>query len=127
MSGGHWTPGLVELAGGMPVLANPGANSQVLAWAAIAAADPDAIVVAPCGYGLDRTCAAVAELAAQPVWNDLRAVREGRAVALDGNAYVNRPGPRLVETAELFAAAMHPETADLTRVDRSASRVLSGR
>jgi iron complex transport system substrate-binding protein len=127
MSGGHWTPGLVELAGGTPVLADPGANSRVLEWEAIAAADPDAIVVAPCGYDLERTCAAVADLAAQPAWNALRAVREGRAVALDGNAYVNRPGPRLVETAELFAGAIHSGAAQLFCVDERASRVLSVR
>lgn len=122
MSGGHWTPGLVELAGGTPILANPGANSVVLAWTAIAAADPDAIVVAPCGYDLERTCMAVAELAAEPAWNELRAVRAGRAVALDGNAYVNRPGPRLVETAELFAAAIHSGSVELPAADGTAIR-----
>ena len=109
MSGGHWTPGLVELAGGEPVLAHPGANSQVIAWDAIAAADPDVVIVAPCGFDLARTRAAIAELEAVPAWPALRAVREGRACAVDGNAYVNRPGPRLVDTAELFARALHGE------------------
>jgi iron complex transport system substrate-binding protein len=79
MSGGHWTPGLVELAGGEPILADPGANSRVLTWEAI---------------------------------GSLRAVREGRAYALDGNAYVNRPGPRLVDTAELFADALAGRDGD---------------
>ncbi len=109
MSGGHWTPGLVELAGGTPVLAHPGANSQVLAWDAIAAADPDVVIVAPCGFDLRATQAAIAELEALPAWRALRAVREGRAFPVDGNAYVNRPGPRLVDTAELFARALHGE------------------
>jgi iron complex transport system substrate-binding protein len=111
MSGGHWTPGLVELAGGTPILAHPGANSQVLAWDAIAAADPDDIVVAPCGYDMTKTEAAAAELDARPEWRALRAVREGRVHPIDGNAYVNRPGPRLVDTAELFAAALHGASA----------------
>jgi iron complex transport system substrate-binding protein len=108
MSGGHWTPGLVELAGGEPMLGNPGANSRALAWDEIAAADPDVAIVAPCGFDLDR---ALQELAALPpaaahAFASLRAVREGRAYAMDGNAFVNRPGPRLVDTAELFAAAI---------------------
>jgi iron complex transport system substrate-binding protein len=107
MSGGHWTPGLVELAGGEPILSNPGANSQVLSWDAIAAADPDVVLVAPCGFDLSHALAAVRELEREPRWTNLRAVRSGRAFALDGNAYVNRPGPRLLETAQLFGRAMH--------------------
>jgi iron complex transport system substrate-binding protein len=106
MGAGHWTPGLVELAGGTPVLANPGANSQRLEWAAIAAADPDDVIVAPCGFDLERTREAVAELESVPEWTGLRAYREGRIHLVDGNAYVNRPGPRLVDTAEIFAAAL---------------------
>jgi iron complex transport system substrate-binding protein len=108
MSGGHWTPGLVELAGGEPILADPGANSRVLDWEAIAAADPDVVIVAPCGYDLATSVGAVAALppAAARTFASLRAVRTGRAFVVDGNAYVNRPGPRLVDTAELFAAAI---------------------
>jgi iron complex transport system substrate-binding protein len=106
MSGGHWTPGLVELAGGEPVLANPGANSQRIAWEAVAAADPDVVIVAPCGYDLANARAAAHELAAVGTWRELRAVRSGRAYAMDGNAYVNRPGPRLLDSAEIFATAI---------------------
>ena len=108
MSAGHWTPGLVELAGGEPVLGNPGANSRVIRWDEIAAADPDVVIVAPCGFDLARAQAAIAALpadAARTLWT-LRAALAGRVYAMDGNAYVNRPGPRLVDTAELFAAAM---------------------
>ena len=114
MSAGHWTPGLVELAGGSPVLANPGANSRVLTWDEIAAADPDVVIVAPCGFGLERALAEVAALppAAASALHALRATRAGRAYAMDGNAYVNRPGPRLVETAELFAAAIGGSIGD---------------
>jgi iron complex transport system substrate-binding protein len=108
MSAGHWTPGLIELAGGEPVLGNPGANSRVMTWDEITAADPDVIVVAPCGFGLARTQREIAALPsdASRALGALRAVREGRAYAMDGNAFVNRPGPRLVDTAELFAAAI---------------------
>ena len=105
MSGGHWTPGLVELAGGIPLLAHPGANSQTLEWEAIAHADPDAIVVVPCGFDLVRAQTAVAELAHNATWNALRAKTNGHAYVMDGNAYVNRPGPRLIDSADLFAWA----------------------
>ncbi|HYL27025.1 MAG TPA: cobalamin-binding protein [Candidatus Nitrosotalea sp.] len=103
MSAGHWIPELIELAGGTPVLANPRANSRRLEWPAIAQADPDAIVVAPCGFDLARTRHAIAELAERDEWKKLRAVREGRVLALDGNAYLSRPGPRLVDAAEIIS------------------------
>jgi iron complex transport system substrate-binding protein len=111
MSGGHWTPGLVELAGGIPLLANPGANSQTLEWSAIAAADPDVIVVVPCGFDLAHAQTAVDELASNATWNALRAVTSGRAYVMDGNAYVNRPGPRLIDSAERFAWAFDNATS----------------
>lgn len=101
MSAGHWIPELVELAGGVPVLANPGANSQRLEWAAIAQAAPEAIIVAPCGFDLAKTHRAIAELGAVATWRSLAAQRAGRVLALDGNAYLSRPGPRLVDAAEI--------------------------
>ena len=127
MSGGHWTPGLIEAAGGTPVLAHPGENSQAIPWDAIAAADPDVAIVAPCGYDLAHAREAIAELDTVPQWRALRARSTGRAYVLDGNAYVNRPGPRLVDTAELFAAAIAGDDAlDRTAIERipaaSASR-----
>jgi iron complex transport system substrate-binding protein len=107
MSGGHWTPQLVEIAGGIPVLGNPGANSQVLSWEQIASADPDIIIVAPCGFDLVKTRDAAERLRSVKEWHELRAVRAGRVALVDGNAYVNRPGPRLVDTAEIFAGILH--------------------
>jgi iron complex transport system substrate-binding protein len=107
MSGGHWAPELVEIAGGEPVLANSGADSQTLTWNAIADADPDVILVAPCGYDLDATRNAIEHFRHQPEWAGLRAVRALRAWAIDGNAYVNRPGTRLIRGAEIFAHAIH--------------------
>jgi iron complex transport system substrate-binding protein len=110
MSGGHWTPGLVELAGGIPLLAHPGANSQTLEWDAIAQADPDVIIVVPCGFDLAHAQTAVGELAANVTWNALRAKTSGHAYAMDGNAYVNRPGPRLIDSADRFAWAFDDAT-----------------
>jgi len=110
MSGGHWTPGLIELAGATPVLGNPGANSQVLSWEQIAQADPDAIVVGPCGFDLAKTHAAIGELARSEHWTQLRAVRDRHVYPIDGSAYMNRPGPRLVDTAEIINKAISTTT-----------------
>jgi iron complex transport system substrate-binding protein len=123
MSGGYWTPGLVELAGGEPILANPGANSQVLDWGAIAETNPDVILVAPCGFDLAKSIAAVDELdSANTTWRSLRAVRERRMHVIDGNAYVNRPGPRLLDTAEIFASAIHGKRYGAVLSDPAALR-----
>jgi len=107
MSAGHWTPGLIEGAGGAPLLCNPGANSQTIELQAIYDADPDVIVIAPCGFDLRTTREAAQALAALPHWNELRAVASGAVACVDGNSYVNRPGPRLVETMEIFAKIFH--------------------
>jgi iron complex transport system substrate-binding protein len=112
MSAGHWIPELVELAGGVPVLADPLRNSRRLQWAEIAEADPDAIVVAPCGFGIEQTRAAIAMLNDNATWRELRAVRAGRVLAMDGNAYASRPGPRLVDTAEIIAEWIRRPDAD---------------
>jgi iron complex transport system substrate-binding protein len=103
MSAGHWIPELIEIAGGEPILANPGANSQRLEWNDVASAGPDAIVVAPCGFDLEKTRHAVESLVAIGAWNALVAVRNGRVLAMDGNAYLSRPGPRLVDATEMIA------------------------
>jgi iron complex transport system substrate-binding protein len=111
MSGGHWAPQLVDLAGATPVLGNPGGNSQVLAWEQISQADPDVIIVAPCGFDLQKTKEAVEGLQSVSAWNELRAVGSGNVALVDGNAYLNRPGPRLVDTVEIFAEILHPAIA----------------
>jgi len=103
MSAGHWIPELIELAGGAPILAHPGENSQRLEWDAIAAADPHAVIVAPCGFDLEKTNRAIARLDGVEQWRSLAARRSGRVLAMDGNAYLSRPGPRLVEAAEIIA------------------------
>jgi iron complex transport system substrate-binding protein len=94
MSAGHWTPGLVELAGGIPVLGNPGQNSHALSWDVIDEANPDVIIVAPCGFDVGKASAAVA---------DVPQLQRENVYVVDGNAYVNRPGPRLADTVEIFA------------------------
>ncbi|MEI9971708.1 MAG: hypothetical protein WDO73_06440 [Ignavibacteriota bacterium] len=72
-------------------------------------ADPDVLIVAPCGFDLERTHSELHWMTDRPGWSDLRAVREGRAYAADGNRYFNRPGPRVVETLEAIVEMLHPE------------------
>ncbi|TVP72468.1 MAG: cobalamin-binding protein [Nitriliruptor sp.] len=107
MAGGTWGPELIELAGATPLLGAAGGHSPLLAAEELARADPDVLVVSPCGYGLDRAAEDLPLLRALPGWEQLTAVRSGRVAVVDGSAYVNRPGPRLVETAAILAAVVH--------------------
>jgi iron complex transport system substrate-binding protein len=109
MAAGHWMPELVTLAGGRALLAETASPSPWITLAELAAADPDAIVVLPCGFDLARTRRELPALATRPEWLALRAVREGRAFLADGHALMNRPGPRLVESLEVLAEILHPE------------------
>jgi iron complex transport system substrate-binding protein len=107
MLAGHWVPETLEAAGGAPVGPRPGEGSQYLSWDEITALEPEAIVVAPCGFDLART---VRE--AEPHAERLRGLAP-RVLLLDGNAYLNRPGPRIVEAAELIAAWLSGEAPSL--------------
>jgi iron complex transport system substrate-binding protein len=114
MIAGGWIPELVRLAGGDPVLVTEaGGPFLTLRLDDIAAADPDVVVVFPCGYPLEKTLAEARSESLRAGPTALPAVRAGRAFAVDGNAYFNRPGPRLVESAEILAALLYPaEAAD---------------
>ena len=105
---GNWGPELIALAGGTCALGVAGAHSTTLAWHALRAADPDVIVVAPCGFGVERTLAEMPTLAALPGWGELAAVRAGRVFVADGNLYFNRSGPLLFDTPEILAEILHP-------------------
>ena len=107
MAAGNWVPELVEAAGGRSVIGQAGAHSPWLEWEELAAADPDVMVLMPCGFDLERTCSEAAVLHSDERWNVLRAVRAGRVYAVDGNQFFNRPGPRLVDSAEMLANIFH--------------------
>jgi iron complex transport system substrate-binding protein len=106
MAGGNWTPELVEYAGGVNLFGEVGAHSPWLAWEDLLAADPDVIILTPCGFALARTLEDVPLLEARPGWSSLRAVQSGRVFAVDGNQYFNRSGPRLVDSAEILATLL---------------------
>jgi iron complex transport system substrate-binding protein len=109
MGAGNWTPELVAYAGGEAMFGEVGQHSPWLTWEALQAADPDVIVLSPCGFTLERTMEDVALLQSHAAWTGLQAVRKGRVFAIDGNQYLNRSGPRLVESAELLARVMWGE------------------
>jgi len=109
MAAGNWLPELVAIAGGHNLFGDPGEHSPRLEFADIKAVEPDILVFMPCGYDLTKTVAEAAALLAEPQWAALPAVRAGQVYAVDGNAYFNRPGPRLVESAEILAEICQPE------------------
>ena len=115
MAAGNWVPELVALAGGTDCFGQTGVHSQWLSWAELAAADPDVIVVMPCGYDLVQTREAAGELAAHAGWSQLKAVKNKRVYLTDGNQYFNRPGPRLIESGEILAEIIQGKPADPQR------------
>jgi iron complex transport system substrate-binding protein len=108
-SSGHWNPELVERAGGVEVIGGAGERSRRLDWDEVAAADPDLVVLAPCGFSLERSEAELPALTGRREWKALRAAREGGVVLVDGSAYFSRPGPRLEASLRILAAAIDPE------------------
>lgn len=109
MLAGNWTPRLIELAGGISLLAEANQHSAYHAWQEVVAADPEVIIIAPCGFDLARSRQESRVFPTWPHWQDLCAVRQGRVFVLDGNAYLNRSGPRIVETLEILAHLIQPE------------------
>ena len=121
MVAGHWIPEMVEMAGGSYGIADHGAASRPVEWEAIREYDPEILVVAPCGFDLDQTTENLADLTARPGWDELTAVQEGRAYAIDGHQYVNRPGTRLVDSLEHLAGVIHPDAFERPPTDAARS------
>lgn len=106
---GHWVPEMVALAGGEDVLGAPRERSRRLEPKEVALAVPDVAVLMPCGFHLDRARSEAASLTKQPWWRDLPAARTNRVWVVDGSAYFNRPGPRLIDGLEILGHILHPE------------------
>jgi iron complex transport system substrate-binding protein len=105
---GNWGPELIALAGGESVLGTTGVHSTTTPWSDVLGADPDVLIVAPCGYGLRRASTEMPAMAAREGWKHLKAVRDGRVFVADGNLYFNRSGPKVFETVELLSEMLHP-------------------
>ena len=123
MAAGNWVPELLRLAGGDDVLGRPGAHSHWIAWDDLAAADPDVVILAPCGFTVDRIVAEAALPAIRGRLESLRAARTGRLVAVDGHHLLNRPGPRLVDSLEVLAEILHPGRFSFAATRRFARRL----
>jgi len=105
---GHWVPEMVRSAGGVNLAGEAGAPSRQVSWEALEGLDPDALVVMPCGYGLEASRREADEHAERLLALAPRAVEEGRAFVVDGSSYFNRSGPRAVTGVEILAGLLHP-------------------
>jgi iron complex transport system substrate-binding protein len=109
MAAGNWMPELVEIAGGRTLFAQPGQHSLWLEWSDLIKVDPEVILLVPCGFRISQTVADLDLLTQNPAWSKLRAVKASQVYVIDGHHFFNRPGPRLVESAEIVAEILHPE------------------
>jgi len=109
MAGGNWMPELIEIAGGRNLFMQAGEHSSWLEWTTLVEADPEVILLLPCGFKIAQTIRDLNLLIDNPAWSNLRAVKQGRVYLIDGHHFFNRPGPRLVESAEIVAEILHPD------------------
>jgi iron complex transport system substrate-binding protein len=112
-SAGHWNPELVRLAGGVEWMGREGEKSCRIEWRQIVDADPEIIVIACCGFSVERAQADIQILQSYPGYRELRCVRDHQVYLVDGSSYFNRPGPRLVDSLEILAHAIHSATHPL--------------
>lgn len=123
MAAGNWVPELVELAGGTSCFGKAGEHSDWMSWEDLLAADPEKIVVMPCGYDLAQARQATEEMSVggaspgetRPEWKQLSAVKAKQVYLVDGNQYFNRPGPRLVASGEILAEIIRGQAVNEER------------
>lgn len=115
---GHWVPEMIARAGGVDVLAKPGEHSSTRTLAQVRAADPEFILIAPCGFDLERAAADAERILATEDW---AWAREKQVWALDANSFLSRPGPRVIDGIELLAQILHPTL--FSQPDAAASRL----
>ena len=109
MVAANWVPELVGLAGGKNVMSVSGTDSNFCSWDEIKQTNPDIIIMMPCGFGIKRTFENIHYLQNRKGWQELKAVKENKVFVVDGNQYFNRPGPRLLDSAEILAEIIHPD------------------
>ena len=109
MIAGGWMPELARVAGGLPVIVEAAHRFAEVTWSDITAADPEIVVVLPCGFDVPRSLRELGDPDVELGMQSISAVRQGSCFIVDGNAYFNRPGPRLADSAEILASVLHPE------------------
>ena len=124
-SAGHWVPEMVRLAGGRELFAGPGERSARLSWEAVFEAEPEVLVLMPCGFDAARAAEEARALPDLPGWSDVPAVKNGRVWVVDANSFFSRPAPRLVEGVEILARILHPEAFPDAPEGESASPLLT--
>jgi iron complex transport system substrate-binding protein len=107
---GHWNPEIIDRAGGVEVIGQPGQPARRLTWKQVVASKPDVVIAAPCGFNLPRAEFELKKIDHRPEWRELPAVQRGAVVVVDGSAFFSRPGPRLETSLRIAAAAIDPET-----------------
>jgi iron complex transport system substrate-binding protein len=117
MAAGNWIPELVEVAGGRELGAVAGKHSPILEWENLLELNPEVLAIVPCGYSINDTLSEMDTLAKHKEWGRLKAVANGNLYVLDGNQFFNRPGPRLADSAEIFAEILHPDIFNATHVN----------
>jgi iron complex transport system substrate-binding protein len=120
---GHWNPELVWLAGGREMIGVQGQPSRKVQWQEVIDAQPEVLVVACCGLTIERTLGELPVLQSNARWQELPCMRDGRVYVADGSTYFNRPGPRLVDSLEILAHAVHPDVFPLS-LDGSLARIV---
>ena len=113
MVSGNWIPEMIELCGGEVVLAKAGEHSPYTSWEQVRAVQPDVVLIMPCGFDLTRTMSELDVLTSLPGWNETPAAKANRIFAVDGNAYFNRSGPRMVDSLEVLAAFVQDRPMDV--------------
>lgn len=114
-SSGHWSPDLVCMAGGIEVIGRASQRSRTIDWQEVVQVDPEFLVIACCGFNIDRTLQDLPILAKYAGLETMKCVRSDNVYVIDGNAYFNRPGPRLVDSLEILANVLHPDVHPLPR------------
>jgi iron complex transport system substrate-binding protein len=109
MAAGNWVPELIRMASGKDLFGIAGEHAPWMTWEQLVEAEPDVIIALPCGFDLKRTRAEMHWLSDRSGWNRLRAVRSSNVFITEGNQFMNRPGPRLVESLQIFAEILHPD------------------
>lgn len=123
MSAGNWVPEMIQMAGATDALKADAGKSHWIDWADVAAADPDFVILIPCGFELQRVLTEAKTPAVWPHLKSLRATREGNLFAVDGHHLFNRPGPRLVDSLEVLAEIIHPESFQFKATAQFAKRI----
>lgn len=123
MVAGNWIPELVDIAGGEYGLVDAGAHTPPITWDVLTAYRPEVLIITPCGFPIPQSQIDLPQLMAHPLWQTLPAVQKNRVCVADGNAYYNRPGPRIAESAEILAEMLHPEACAGMAVPGSYLRV----